>query len=595
MTWQAAVLALLSWIVPHAPLAAEPAHGIAMHGRPQLPADFTHLPYVNPDAPKGGKLRQALTGSFDSLNPFIIKGQRAGAVRKYVFESLMARNRDEPFALYGLLAETIDVNRERTKITFQLNPKARFSDGTPVTARDVIFSLETLRDKGRPNHRIYYSKVERIETPDERTITMHLAPGDRELVLIIGLMPVLPAHYFRDRPFDQTTLDPLIGSGPYTIAQVKQGERIVFKRNPDYWARDLPVARGLWNFDELVFDYYRDSQSAFEAVKKRLTDIREEFSPTRWSTGYDFPGVASGRFIKETIADGLPAPVSAFVFNTRRPIFTDPLVREAMLYIFDFEWANTNLFHGLFERTEGYFDGSILSSINRPASPRERHYLELIGANLRPDFLDGTARVPKSNGTGRDRANLKRALELLRQAGWHARDGRLVHDRTGEPFTFELTVQTREQERTGLHLQRSLRQVGITMGLRQVDSAQFQRRLQTYDFDMLPFTWFNSLSPGNEQLFYWGSEGRRREGTRNYMGATDPAIDAIIGKMLKATTHEDFVATVRVLDRLLRAGFYVLPLYHAPGQWIGHWDNIKSPARHSLFGYLSEAAWASPE
>lgn len=595
ITWLVAIVAFMNWIALQVPLAAEPAHGIAMHGSPKLPADFAHLPYVNPDAPKGGKLRQALTGSFDSLNPFIIKGQRAGAVRKYVFESLMARSRDEPFALYGLLAQSLDVNPERTRVTFRLNPKARFSDGTPVTAKDVVFSLETLRDKGRPHYGTYYSKVERIETPDERTITMYLAPGDRELVLIIGLMPILPAHYFKDRQFDQTTLDPLIGSGPYTIVKVKQGERIVFKRNPDYWARDLPINRGLWNFDEVVFDYYRDSQSAFEAVKKRLTDIREEFEPTRWSTGYDFPGVANGQFLQETIPDGLPAPVSGFVFNTRRPIFADPLVREAILYVFDFEWANTNLFHDLFERTEGYFDGSLLSSIGRPVSPAEKRYMELIGADLRADFLDGTARIPKSDGSGRDRANLKHALSLLKKAGWRARGGKLVHDTTGEAFTFELTVQTREQERTGLHLQRSLRQVGITMDLRQVDSAQFQRRLQTYDFDMLPFTWFNSLSPGNEQLFYWGSQGRDREGTRNYMGVSDPAIDAIIGEMLNATDHGDFVATVRVLDRLLRAGFYLLPLYHAPGQWIGHWENIKSPANHSLFGYLSEAAWAAPQ
>lgn len=370
-----AYLFALLWCITT--LEAEPAHGIAMHGEPQLPADFTHFAYANPDAPKGGKLRQALTGSFDSLNPFIIKGQRAGPVRKHVFESLMARNHDEPFALYGLLAETIDVNEDRTKVTFRLNPKARFSDGQPVTAKDVVFSLETLRDKGRPNHRTYYSKVERIETSDEHTITMHLAPGDRELVLIIGLMPVLPAHYFKDRAFDETTLEPMVGSGPYTITTIKQGERVVFTRNPDYWGRDLPASKGLWNFDEIIFDYYRDSQSAFEATKKRLADIREEFDPTRWSTGYDFPGVTTNEFLQETIPTGFPAPIYAFSFNTRRPIFADPLVREALHYVFDFEWANANLFHGLFKRTEGYFDGSILSSIDRPASERELHYSTL--------------------------------------------------------------------------------------------------------------------------------------------------------------------------------------------------------------------------
>ncbi|MGI9462926.1 MAG: extracellular solute-binding protein [Aestuariivirgaceae bacterium] len=579
----------------HAPLGAEPAHGIAMHGEPQLPAGFTHLPYVNPDAPKGGTLRQALTGSFDNLNPFIIRGQRVGAVRKYVFESLMARNRNEPFALYGLLAETIEVNDQRTRVTFRLRRGARFSDGEPVTAADVVFSLKTLREQGRPNHRTYYSKVERIETPDKRTITLHLAGGDRELVLILGLMPILPQHFFKDREFEATTLEPLVGSGAYTIAEVKQGERIVFQRNPDYWGRGLPVSRGLWNFDRIILDYYRDNQSAFESVKKRLTDIREEFNATRWSTAYDFAGITSGDFIRQTVPTGLPKPASALVYNTRRPIFADPRVREALLYVFDFEWANTNLFHGLFKRTEGYYDGSILSSIARQASPREQRYLDLLGVELRSDFIDGTARIPASNGSGRDRKNLKAALTLLRQAGWRARNGKLVNETTGKPFTFELTVQNREQERIGLHFQRSLRQIGITMNLRQVDSAQFQRRLQTYDFDMLPFTWFNSLSPGNEQSFYWGSEGRDREGTRNYMGANDPAIDGIIAEMLKARSHEDFIATVRVLERLLRAGFYVLPLYHSPGQWIGRWKHIAWPEKPSLTGFMPEAAWAVPE
>ncbi len=589
------IMAALCLLCLHTPLQAAPTHGIAMYGEPQLPPDFTHLPYANPDAPKGGTLRQALTGSFDSVNPFIIKGQRVGAVRKYVYESLMARNRNEPFSLYGLLAETIEVNPERTKVTFRLRHEARFSDGHPVTVSDVVFSLNTLRDHGRPNHRTFYSKVERVETPDERTITMYLAGGDRELVLILGLMPIVPEHFFKGRTFEATTLEPLVGSGPYTIAQVKQGEKIVFKRNPDYWGRNLPVSKGLWNFDEIIFDYYRDSQSAFESVKKRLSDIREEFDATRWSTAYDFKGALSGEFIKQTIPTGLPKPVSAFVYNTRRPIFADVRVREALLYVFDFEWANTNLFHGLFKRTEGYYDGSILSSVARPTSPREQHYLDLTGAELRRDFTDGTARIPTSDGSGRDRANLKHALLLLRQAGWRAKGGKLVNEATGEPFVFELTVQNREQERTGLHFQRSLRQIGITMKLRQVDSAQFQRRLQTYDFDMLPFTWFNSLSPGNEQLFYWGSEGRDREGTRNYMGASDPAIDRIIAEMLKATSHEDFIATVRVLDRLLRAGFYVMPLYHSPGQWIGHWKPITWPAQPSLFGFLPETAWVAPE
>ena len=301
------------------------------------------------------------------------------------------------------------------------------------------------------------------------------------------------------------------------------------------------------------------------------------------------PGTAG--FIQETVPKLIPAPVSAFVYNTRRPIFKDPLVREALLYVFDFEWANVNLFHGLLQRTEGYFHGSILSSVGQPASEREQAYLDTIKVQLRPDFLDGTNRIPKSDGSGKDRNNLRKALQLLRQAGWQAKGGKLVHADTGQPFEFELTVQNRDQERTGLHFQRSLRRIGIAMDIRKVDSAQFQRRLQTYDFDMLPFTWFNSLSPGNEQQFYWGRSGRDVDGTRNYMGAADPAIDAIITEMLKATDHDEFVASVRVLDRLLRAGFYIIPLYHSPGQWIARWGDIARPDTPSLFGFLPETAW----
>ncbi|HUE47433.1 MAG TPA: extracellular solute-binding protein, partial [Aestuariivirgaceae bacterium] len=499
--------------------AAEPIHGIAMHGEPQLPQDFSHFPYVNPDAPQGGVLRQAVTGSFDSLNPFIIRGQAVQAMRTYVFESLMSRNKAEPFSLYGLIAESIDVAPDRSRVTFNLDPRARFSDGTPVTAADVTFSLETLRDHGRPNHRTYYSKVERIEAPDDHTVTFHLPDGDRELVLILGLMPVLPRHAFAEREFEATTLEPLVGSGPYTVAEVRPGERVVFRKDPDYWGRDLPAARGLWNFDEVRLDLYRDDQTAFEAFRKGLADVRFEIDPTRWSRGYDFPAVARGDVVLETIPDALPAPVFSFVFNTRRALFADPRVREAMIHAFNFEWANENLFHDLFQRTQGYFDGSELSSVGNPASARERELLEKVGADLPEDILEGSYRLPVGDRSGRDRDNLRRAGELMAQAGWTPENGVLTHEDTGEPFVFELLVLTREQERIGLHYKRLLGAIGVNVNLRQVDSSQFQRRLLSYDFDMVPVSWDNSLSPGNEQVFYWGSFGRTAEGTRNYMGA----------------------------------------------------------------------------
>jgi peptide/nickel transport system substrate-binding protein len=570
---------------------AEPVHGIAMHGEPQLPEDFSHFPYVNPDAPQGGVLRQTVTGSFDSLNPFIIRGQAVQAMRTYVFESLMSRNKAEPFSLYGLIAESIEVAQDRSRVTFNLDPRARFSDGTAVTAADVVFSLETLRDHGRPNHRTYYSKVDRIEAPDDHTVTFHLPEGDRELVLILGLMPVLPRHVFETREFEATTLEPLVGSGPYTVTEVRPGERVVFRKDPDYWGRDLPAARGLWNFDEIRFDYYRDDQTAFEAFRKGLADVRFEADPTRWSRGYDFPAVARGDVVLETIPDALPAPVFSFVFNTRRALFADPRVREAMIHAFNFEWANENLFDGLFQRTQGYFDGSDLSSLGNPASARERELLEKVGADLPEDILEGSYRLPVGDRSGRDRDNLRRAGELMAQAGWMPQNGVLTHEDTGEPFAFELLVQTREQERIGLHYKRLLDRLGVSVSLRQVDSSQFQRRLLSYDFDMVPVSWDNSLSPGNEQIFYWGSFGRTAEGTRNYMGADDPVIDAIIDAMLVAQDRDDFVAAVRALDRLLIAGRYIVPLYHAPGQWLARWSHIERPSETSLYGFDPATAW----
>lgn len=581
----------LGLAVVSAAAGGELRHGIAMIGEPALPAGFHHFPHVNPDAPKGGVYREAVVGTFDSLNPFIVKGQPVLGLRSFVYESLLARNTSEPFSLYPLIAKAIEVPEDRTFITFHLDERARFSDGQPVTARDVLFSWNTLRDKGRPNHRTYYAKVLSVETPDDHTVTFRLDGLDRELPLILGLMPVLPAHYYETREFDQTTLDPILGSGPYVVAEVKAGERVVLKRDPAYWGSDLPVNRGQWNFDEIRFDYYRDSQGAFEAFKKGLADVSGESEPVRWATAYDFPAVAEGKVVKELVTSGLPAPVSGFVFNTRRPFFADVRVREALVSAFDFEWANTNLFHGLFERTQGYFDGSVLSSHGRPASPAERALLKAAGASLPPPFLDGSYRQPVSDGSGLDRRNLRKAVKLLGEAGWAIKDGVMVETSTGAPFRFELMVQTREQERIGLHFQRSLEAIGIRMDMRLIDSAQFQRRLQTYDYDMVPFTWYNSLSPGNEQALYWGSAGREEPGSRNYMGIADPAVDALITALLKAEDEGELTDAARALDRTLISGFYLVPLYHPPGQWFARWNHIRYPATPSLYGFSAATAW----
>ena len=570
---------------------SEPVHAIAMQGDVALGADFKHLPYANPAAPKGGVYRRAVTGSFDSLNPFIIKGRAAVALRVYVYESLLARNRSEPFSLYGLIAEKIDVADDRSRITFFINRKAHFSDGTPILASDVLFSFKTLRDKGRPNHRGYYKKVLRVEVVDDHTITFHLDGKDRELVLILGLMPVLSKKYFADHSFEKTTLKPIVGSGPYVVSNVKVGESIVYKRDVNYWGRDLPINRGLWNFDTIAYEYFRDGQAAFEAFKKNLVDTRFESDPNKWAGGYDIDAVKNGDVILDTIKTHLPKPTSALVFNTRRKIFADPLVREALVHVFDFEWANKNLFHGLFNRTQGFFTGSALSSIGQPANELERNLLSSVGGSLSSRFLDGAFSQPVSDGSGRDRKALRIAVSLLAKAGWNFKDRVLTNKQTGEAFTFEIIIQSSGQEKIALHFQRSLRQIGIAASIRKVDSSQFQQRLQTYDYDMIPFTWYNSLSPGNEQAFYWGSKGRKDPGTRNYMGVANPAIDKMIDEMVKAPSGETFSASVRALDRLLVSGFYIIPLYHANGQWLARWSHIKYPAITSNYGFRAESAW----
>ena len=586
-------LAALLWVLAMPQWArAEPVHGIAMHGRPALPAGFTHFPYTNPDAPKGGTLRQAITGSFDNLNPFIIKGRRVWQLGSLVFESLLARSYAEPFSLYGLIAETVEMPDDRSFITFHLNRKARFADGKPVTAAEVVFSWRTLRDEGRLNHRSYYKKVKKVETPDDYTVTFILDGKDRELPLILALMPVLPKHHYEKQTFEKTTLEPPLGSGPYEVVEVKAGQKLVLQRRKDWWAADLPSRRGLYNFDRIVLDYYRDNQAAFEAFKKGEADVRYESDATRWATAYDFPAVKSGDVIRETVPTGLPKPLSAFVFNTRRAIFADRTVREALQYTFDFEWANANLFHQLYARTHGYFDGSELSSVGRPASEVEREILKAAGAKLDERFVKGAWHSPVSDGSGLDRRNLRTALQLLAKAGWRLSGGRLMKD--GQPFTFELLIAAPEHEKLALIWQRALKRIGIAMRIRLVDSAQFTRRLLSYDYDMVPYTWYNSLSPGNEQMFYWGSQGRTREGTRNYMGVADPAIDKVIGEIVAARDRPRFVAAVRALDRLLMSGFYVLPLYHAPGQWVAYRKTIKRPASFSLYGFMTEPLWRAP-
>jgi peptide/nickel transport system substrate-binding protein len=569
-----------------------PQHAIAMHGEPVLPEGFSHRRYVNPNAPKGGQLTQGLLGTFDSVNPFVVKGLAPSQIRGYVIESLLARSYDEPFTLYGLLARTVETDDDRSYVTFALDPAARFSDGKPVTAADVIFSWQLLRDKGRPNFRTYYVKVAKAQALSERVVRFDLAGADdRELPLILGLMPILPKHAIDPDTFEETTFGPFIGSGPYVIDKVDPGRRITLKRDPNYWGRDLAVNRGFWNFDEVRFDFYRDANTHFEAFKRGLYDVRAESDPGRWETAYDVPAVRDGRIVKQAFPTGLPKGFSGLVFNTRRPIFADVRVREAIGLLFDFDWLNRNFFYGHYERSASYFEGSELSARGRPASERERALLAPFPGAVRADIMAGTWQPPVTDGSGRDRDTLKRALALFRAAGYEPSGAGLRHRATRQPFSFEMLVTTKDQERLALAFSRDLKRAGIGLRVRVVDAVQYDRRRITYDFDMIEYRWDESLSPGNEQAFYWGSAAADAEGTRNYMGAKSAAIDAMIEAMLRARRREAFVAAVRALDRVLMSGFYVVPLFHHPEQWIARWRGIAHPAATSLFGYLPETWW----
>jgi len=569
------------------------AHAIAMHGEPAWPADFTAPTYANPAAPKGGQLVQGVLGTFDSLNPFIVKGLPAANIRGYVVESLLARGYDEPFTLYGLLAESVETDAARSFVTFAINPSARFSDGKPVTPDDVIFSWQLLRDHGRPNYRIYYAKVAKVEALDARRVRFDLSGADdRELPLIIGLMPVLAKHAVDTETFEDTTFQPLTGSGPYTVSAVKPGESVTFERDAKYWGRDLPINRGLWNFDRIRFDYYRDGNTHFEAFKKGLYDLRVETDPGRWQTAYDFPALREGKVVKEEFPYGLPKGMDGLVFNTRRPMFSDIRVREAILNLFDFEWINHTYFFDRYRRTASYFDGCDLSAHGVAADARERELLAPFPGAVRPDIMDGAWAPPKTDGSGRDRHGLRRAFALFREAGYALKGTVLTHMASGRPLTFEILTTTRDQERLALAFVRSLKRAGIDASVRNVDATQFERRRIAFDFDMMQYRWEQSLSPGNEQFFYWGSEAADQQGSRNYMGVKSKAVDAMIGAMLSATTRADFVAATRALDRVLLSGFYVIPLYYPPVQWVARWTTIAHPGPTSLFGYLPETWWA---
>ncbi|MEM8977122.1 MAG: extracellular solute-binding protein, partial [Pseudomonadota bacterium] len=586
-----AVLVLLAW-GQSAKSADAGQHGIAMHGTPALSANFAHFPYVNPDAVKGGRIVLGQVGSFDNLNPFIVRGVTPASIRGFVYESLLARSADEPFSLYGLIAKTVEMPDDRSSVTFHLNPDARFSDGKPVTTADVAFTLELLRSKGRPFMRSHYSKVAQVDVVSEVTIKFTFGlQGDREIPLIMGLMPILPKHAIDPETFTQTSLQFPVGSGPYKMTNVDPGRAVTYQRNPSYWGAELPSRVGLYNFDTIRYDFFRSTTALFEAFKSGKLDYRVEADPARWIDSYDFPAVKSGQITKHTFKSGLPAGMAGFVFNTRRKVFADQRVRQAFQLAFDARRVNSQMFHDRYARSTSFFSRSALASTGKAASPKERTLLASFDGAVKSSVLDGTWRPPEATDRKARRKQLREAFGLLKQAGYKLSGRNLVNEKTGAPFAVEFLVTTSEQERLALAFATDLKKLGIKPTIRQMESSQYWARLGTFDFDIIQWRYRASLSPGNEQIHRWSSKYADVQRSFNYPGVKSPAADAMIEHMLKAVSREDFEAAVRAFDRVLLSGDFVVPLFHDPKQWIAANSKLSFPKRTPLFGVDLNTWW----
>ncbi len=574
------------------PLTSRPAHGLSMYGDLKYGPGFAHFEYVNPRAPKGGAVRLSAIGTFDTLNPFTLKGVAAAGLG-YVFETLMVGSADEPFAQYGLIAETVETPPDRSWVAFRLRPQARFHDGTPITVEDVIWTFQTLKEKGHPFYRSYYSHVVSAEPAGPRRVRFTFRRGEnRELPLIVGQMPVLPRAYWAGRDFGRTTLEPPPGSGPYRVESFEPGRSITYRRVADYWGAELPVNVGRFNFDRIRFDYYRDGTVALEAFKGGAYDFRQENSAKNWATGYDVPAARDGRIKKERIPNQIPTGMQGFVYNTRRPIFRDPRVRRALAHAFDFEWANTHLFYGAYTRTRSYFSNSELASRGRPG-PREQEILAPFRDRL-PAEVFTTEYRPPSTEEGGIRPNLLAALRLLDEAGWVVRDLRLVHRETGEPLAFEILLSDANWERITLPFVKNLERLGVAARVRTVDAAQYEYRLKHFDFDMTVAVFPQSLSPGNEQLDYWGSAAADTPGSRNLAGIRDPVVDALIAGLIAAPDWPSLVARTRALDRVLLWSHYVIPHWHITAFRVAYWDRFGRPAVAPKYALGFDTWWIDP-
>jgi len=555
---------------------AAPRHALTLYDEPpKYPANFKHFEYANPDAPKGGVLRQAGFGSFDSLNPFINKGVSAEDIG-LIYDTLTTNSLDEPFTVYGLVAEKIERGPKNDWVRFYLRPQARFHDGQPVTAEDVAFTFETLISQGAPQYRAYYADVDKVVVEGKRQVRFDFKhAGNRELPMILGQLPVLPKHWWAERDFTSGSLEPPLGSGPYRVERVQPGRSISYARVEDYWGRDLAVNRGFYNFDRLVFDYYRDNTVALQAFKAGQFDYWLETSAKNWATAYDIPAVHEGRLIKEEIPNYNPTGMQGFIFNIRRPLLQDRRVREALALLFDFEWTNRQLFNGAYFRTHSYFDNSELASSGLPGKD-ELAVLEPLRGQIPDEVFEKPFELPVTDGNGIIREQQRRAYQLLTEAGWHVENDRMV-DAQGKPVKLEFLLVQSEFERVLLPYKRNLADLGIELEIRRVDVSQYVNRLRSRDFDMIVSGFGQSNSPGNEQREYWHSVSADNPGSRNFIGLKDPAIDTLVEQLIAADTRQELITHTRALDRVLLWGHYVVPNWHIKTWRVAYWNDLAHP------------------
>jgi microcin C transport system substrate-binding protein len=587
---------------PAAPAAAPPApaaaatpirtYGLALVGAPKLPPGFAHFPYVNPDAPKGGEVVLAALGSYDSFNPFILRGT-AGPVAE-VWDTLTRASADEPDTGYAHLAHTIEVGADHTYVAFELRPEAKFHDGTPVTSEDVVWTFDTLRDKGRPYFKQYYADVAGATAEGPLRVVFHFkTSGNRELPEILGQLAVLPKHWWQGRDFAAPLNDPPLGSGPYKVGRFDFGRTLVLERVADYWGQDLPTAKGLNNFGSIRTEYFRDATVALQAFKAGQVDFRHENISKVWATEYDFPAMEKGLVKKRAFSERLPTGMQGFVMNTRRAVFKDSRVRHAMNCAFDFEWENKNLFFGLYTRTESYFSSSDFASSGLPEGA-ELALLEPFRDKLPPALFKEEFKLPVTDGSGNNREGLKHALSLLKDAGWDVKDRKLV-DASGTQMSFEILLDEPSFERVTLPYKQWLERLGIDVRVRTVDPAQYERMTDDFDFDMTINVYGESDSPGNEQSDFWSSEAATQSGSSNLAGVSNPVVDALVAKVISAKSREDLIIATRALDRVLLWNWYIVPQWHLQSFWAAWWDRFGFVDVPIRAGVDFNAWWVDPK